>query len=119
MGHVKYTFKPSDFEAIACSPQVASIVLGIANKAKAIAEGLSADFVVTGDYEKSFEASVQVRQLPGDEGGHPHKAAVGVLLNTTDYALQVEYGVGGSAKRPTGPAHKVLKRTLGSLVLHD
>lgn len=118
MGKVTYNPRPNGrdgFAEMAVSPQIAALVLEVAEKAKGIAEGLSADFVVSGEYEKSFVASVQVQTLPGDRGGRAHKAAVATLLNTADYAVQVEYGVHGTAAAPSQSAHKVLKRTLIAL----
>lgn len=103
------------FAEMAIGPEIAAAVLAEAERARAIAEGLSADFVVTGDYIDSFSTDAQVLHLPGDFGGHPHDAVVGVLLNSSDHAVGVEYGHEGRSDAPTKKAHRILGRVLAAL----
>lgn len=103
------------FAEMAVGPEIAAAVLAEVERARAIAESLSADFVVSGDYIGSFETSAQVHRLPGDYGGRPHDAVVGILLNTSEHAVAVEYGFEGRAAAPTRKAHRVLGRTLAAL----
>lgn len=103
------------FAAMAVGPEVTAICLAEAQRAQAIAEGLAADFVRTGEYESSFEASVEIQHLPGDFGGTPHDAAVGILINTSAHAVAVEYGYEGRSDAETQSAHRVFGRTLAAL----
>lgn len=103
------------FAEMAVGPEISEAVLAIAAKAKAIAEGLSTDFVVSGDYIDSFEAYLEIKQLPAAGTSKAHSAACGVLENFADYAVAVEYGFKGRADAPTGKAHRVLGRTLAAL----
>lgn len=103
------------FAEMAVGPEVAAAVLAEARRAQGIAEGLSSDFVVTGDYIASFEAFVEIMKLPGDFGGRAHDAIVGVLENFSDHAVGVEYGFRGSDKAPTKENHRIFGRTLALL----
>lgn len=103
------------FAEMAVGPEIAAAVLAEAERARGIAESLSADFVVTGDYIASFQTDAEVQHLPGDFGGRAHDAVVGVLLNTSDHAVGVEYGYEGRSGAPTKKAHRVLGRTLAAL----
>lgn len=97
---------------ILVSPEVGTVLLAYAEKALAIAEGLSADFTKTGHYASSFETKVGVETLPV---GRAHLAQVATLTNTASYSLAVEYGFEGRSGKPTRSAHSVLRRTLGAL----
>jgi hypothetical protein len=110
-----FTLDSKGIEEIAVGPEVAAVVLAVAEKAKAIAEGLSTDFVVTGDYIDSFEATVEIQELPPAGSSSAHRAAVGVLANTSDHAVAVEYGFKGRSDAPTRKAHRVLGRTIAAL----
>lgn len=101
--------------AILVGEEISAIVLEIAEKAKGIAEGLSADFAVTGEYESSFVASAEVTSLPSAGSSQAHEAAVGTLTNTSGHAVAVEYGFAGRADNPTRKAHRVFGRTLAAL----
>jgi hypothetical protein len=110
-----FTLDSKGIAAIAVGPEVAAAVLAVVEKAKAIAEGLSIDFVETGDYIGSFEASVEIQELPAAGRSPSHRAAVGLLVNTSDHAVAVEYGFKGRSDAPTRKAHRVLGRTLAAL----
>lgn len=103
------------FAAMAVGPEVASAVGAVAEEAKTIAESLSVDFVVSGDYIGAFEASVEIQELPAAGRSGAHSAAVGILINTSDHAVAVEYGFKGRSAAPTRKAHRVLGRTLAIL----
>lgn len=85
--------------ALAESPEVAAAVKSKAEEAKSIAEGLSAEFAKTGEYESSFN----VRSY---ENTHLSPRASSILENTSDHAQAVEWG----NKRFPNP-HRVLART--------
>lgn len=111
------TFIP-DFDGLAkilIGPEITESLGSITEKAKGIAEGLSADFVDTGEYEGSFVTEVAIQGLPPAGSSRAHLAAVGTLLNTSDHAVAVEYGFEGRSDRPTKKAHRVLGRTLAAL----
>lgn len=111
------TFTPDSrgLAAIVVGEEVAADVLSIAKKAKGIAEGFSGDFEVTGEYESSFVASVEIQSLPEAGSSQAHEAAVGVLTNTSGHAISVEYGFKGRADKPGHDAHRVFGRTLAAL----
>lgn len=115
MGLKVTKFYPEALEAVVVTPAVGGACLTVAEKAKTIAEGFSADFTVTGHYERSFETRMEIRHLPGDKGGHAHDAMCAVLVNNADYSLDVEYGYEGRSKRMTRTAHRVLGRTAAAL----
>lgn len=103
------------FAEMAVGPEIVAAVQAVAEKAKAIALGLSTDFVVTGDYIDSFETYSATTQLPAMGSSPSHAAAVGFLTNTSDHAVGVEYGYRGRDDAPTKRAHRVLGRTLAML----
>ena len=103
------------FQEALLGPEVTAAVLAIAQEGKTIAEGLSADFVVSGEYESSFEVGTEIVHLPGDFGGTAHDAVVGIIHNTSDHAVAVEYGYQGRAGEPTSKAHRVFGRMLAAL----
>lgn len=100
---------------IVVGPEITEALQSITEKAKGIAEGLSADFADTGDYESSFVTEVAIQGLPAAGSSQAHLAAVGTLLNTSGHAVAVEYGFEGRSDRPTKKAHRVLGRTLAAL----
>jgi hypothetical protein len=104
------TFKPNHagFQAIAVGPEVAAVVTAIATKGLAIAEGLAADFIKTGDYAEGFEVRTEISELKTGFGSHP--VVVGVLENTSGHAAAVEWG-----NKHDNKAHHVLGRTLDGL----
>lgn len=110
-----YTPDHRGFAELAVGPELAAAVKAIAEEAKGIAEGLSSDFVVSGEYIGSFEASTEVRELPSAGRSPSHPAVVGILLNTSDHAVAVEYGYKGRSDAPTRRAHRVFGRTLAAL----
>lgn len=106
------SYKPNfaGFRAAINGPEVRAMLRAEAEKAKTVAEGLSQDFRVTGEYASSFETSiVEVT----DVGSGTRPAAR--LTNTAGYAAAVEWGFEGRAAEPTRSAHHVLKRTLDAL----
>lgn len=107
-------FQPDDagLQEILNSPEVGALLLGIINEGKAFAEAASADFAVSGHYAASFETALAI-ETHGTE--KPHTAQTATLRNTADYAVQVEYGIGGSHDAETGSAHNVLRRTRSAL----
>ena len=108
------TFKPNHagFRAMAVSPEIEAAVLAIAEKGKAEAIALSADFIKTGDYEKSFEVRPEITQLRTAFG--THDVATAVLENTSPHAAAVEWG-NAHDHRP----HRVLGRVLDGLQRHE
>lgn len=115
MADFTFTLNPAGIAAMAVGGEMQAAVKSIAEQAKGIAEGLSADFVVTGEYASSFVASVEIQELPSAGSSPAHPAAVGVLENTAGYAVAVEYGFKGRSDTPRGRAHRVLGRTLAAL----
>jgi hypothetical protein len=115
MAMVLRNFKPNDaaFKEMAVGPEIRAALKETAEKAKLIAEGLSASFVVTGDYEKSFE--ITETTLPAFGVDHPHPAAAARLTNTSDHAAAVEWGYQGSSHAQSSSAHRVLGKTLAAL----
>lgn len=103
------------FAEMAVGPEIAAACLAEAARAKAIAEGLSADFIVSGEYIASFEVRSEIIHLPGDHGGRAHDVAAGILDNTSGHAVAVEYGFEGRSAHPSRSAHRVLGRTLAAL----
>jgi hypothetical protein len=98
------------FDEILNGPEIKAALEAITEKAKGIAEGLSQDFRVTGEYADSFETSVEVESVAKGSD-----RLVGRLTNTAPYAAAVEYGYEGRADEPGQSAHHVLKRTLEAL----
>lgn len=92
------------FLAIANSTEMHEVLQQVVERAKGIAEGLAQDFRVTGDYADSF---VVADSTIAWEGEYPGPRAVGILLNTSDHAVAVEFG-NQHDHRP----HRVLGRTL-------
>lgn len=103
------------FAEMAVGPEISEAVLDIANKAKAIAEGFSTTFVVSGDYIEKFEPYLEIKELPAAGASPAHRAACGILENFSEHAVGVEYGFRGRSDAPTGKAHRVLGRTLAAL----
>ena len=108
------TFKPNHagFRAMAVGPEVAAAVLSVAEKGRAEAEALSADFAKTGDYEKSFVVRPEVTQLRTGFGSHA--VATAILENVSPHAAAVEWG-NARDHRP----HRVLGRVLDGLQRHE
>lgn len=106
------TFKSNSagWAAMAVGEEMTGIVRAEAERAKAIAEGLSADFEKTGDYLSSFNVRTEIVALETRAGSHP--VVAGILENVSDHAAAVEWG---NAHDHT--AHHVLSRTLDAL--HD
>lgn len=115
MASGKFIMDHQGFAQMAVGPEVAAAVLAAAENAKAIAEGLSTDFRVTGDYQDSFEAFLEIKELPAGGSSQPHRAACGILENFSDHAVGVEYGYRGRAQAETKKAHRVLGRTLAAI----
>lgn len=107
-----FTLDEDGIAEILVSEEVGAVLLAIMKEGQAFAEAASADFAKTGHYASSFETSVGIETLPV---GRAHEAQVATLINTADYALDVEYGYHGRSKRMTSSAHGVLRRTLGAL----
>lgn len=103
------------FAEMAVGPEIAAAVKAEAERAKAIAEGLSTYFIVTSEYIDSFEVAVEVQELPSAGRSPAHAAAVGILRNLSGHAVGVEYGYRGRSDAPTKKAHRVLGRTLAAL----
>lgn len=104
------TFKPNSagFRAMAAGPEVAAAVRAEAEKAKLIAEALSQDFRVTGEYASSFVVTEGETELQTEFG--PHAVATGTLTNTSAHAAAVEWGNAND-----DVAHHVLGRTAAAL----
>lgn len=92
---------------IARSPAVRAALAAVANKGKAIAEGLSADFADTGDYASHFKVEAETIEWRGE---YPGRRAAAYLVNDAPYAAAVEWGNSRDHK-----PHHVLGRTLGML----
>lgn len=93
------------FAALARSPEIRAAVVAEAERGKAIAEGLAAEFTRTGAYARSFNVRSDDVEITTDEG--PSVRAAGILENTSDHALAVEFG-NAHDHQP----HFVLARTL-------
>lgn len=102
-----YRANDAGFKQIAVSAQMRKALAEVAEKAKGIAEGLSQDFRVTGEYVDSFEVREATIEWTGEHSG-PRAAAQ--LVNTSDHAAAVEWGNEHSHKN-----HRVLGRTLDAL----
>lgn len=105
-----YTLRSAGFAEMAVGPEMQRVMASLGEEAKGIAESLSTDFVVSGDYIGSFESDVEIIDLPG---GHPVAAAI--VRNTSGHAVAVEYGYEGRHDAPTGKAHRVFGRTLAAM----
>jgi hypothetical protein len=108
------TYKPNHagFREMAVGSEIATAVLAIAEKGKAEAEAMSADFTDSGDYEKSFHVRPEITQLRTGFG--THSVATAILENTSDHAAAVEWGNAHSHK-----PHRVLGRVLDELQRHE
>lgn len=100
----RFVSKSSAWKEAAVGPEAQAMVLAVAEKAQAIAEGLSTDFTKSGDYIESFHVRLDVVHEAGAE------RAAGILENTSDHAAAVEWGNAHDHR-----AHHVLGRTLGAL----
>lgn len=102
------TYQPNfgGFAAMAVGPEMVEAVRTEAERAKAVAEAMSEDFRVTGEYADSFEVTSEFVEISG------HLRAAGRLTNTAPYAAAVEWGDSHDRK-----PHRVLGRTL--LQLND
>lgn len=103
------SFRPNwkGFEALANGPEARAMVKAEAERAKAIAEGLSQDFRITGDYADSFEVQ---ETTVGPAEGFKHRHAAARLVNTSDHAAAVEFG-NEHVRQP----HRVLRKTLEAM----
>jgi hypothetical protein len=115
MSDFKFVLNPKGIAAMAVGAEMSEAMGSIAEKAKSIAESLSSDFVVSGDYIGSFEAEVAERALPAAGTSPAHTVAAAVLRNTSGHAVAVEYGYKGRADEPTRKAHRIFGRTLAQL----
>lgn len=108
------TFKANSagFREMAVSPEIAAAVLAIAEEGKAEAEGLSSDFIRTGDYIASFGVRPAITELRTGFGSHA--VATAILENTSDHAAAVEWGNSHDHR-----AHRVLGRVLDGLQRHE
>lgn len=93
--------------AIARSPAVRAALLAVAEKGKAIAIGMSADFTDTGDYISHFKVEDDTIDWVGE---YPGRRAAANLINDSDHAAAVEFGNSRDHK-----PHHVLARTLDAL----
>lgn len=108
-----YRINNKGFNDIANGPEVKAALLAIAEKAKAKAEALSAEFADTGNYSRSFE----IREESVSDVGRSSRAAA-ILENTASYAAHVEAGHQDEQGREIR-GHHVLQRTLESLENDD
>jgi len=99
-------FQPNHagIQALALGPEIRAVLGAKGEQAKSIAESLSEDFRVSGDYAEGFELEAGTR-----ETGRNRRAQV-TLVNTSDHAAAVEWG-NARDHRP----HRVLGRTLDQL----
>lgn len=104
------TYKPNSagFREMAIGSEIRAAVKAEAERARAIAEGLSQDFRVSGEYADSFVVASDTVDLHTGFGSHA--VAAGVLTNTSGHAAAVEYGNEHDHK-----PHHVLGRTLAGL----
>lgn len=93
---------------MAVGGELRAAVVAVAEKGKAVGEGLAQDFRVTGDYAASFEVTSATVRLDTSAGSHD--VAAGVLTNTSDHAAAVEWG-----NEHDHRAHRVLGRILDRL----
>lgn len=102
-------YEPDDkgFNEIARSPAVRAALRAVAEKGKAIAIGLSADFAETGDYASHFKVEDDTVDWIGE---YPGRRAAANLINDSDHAAAVEWGNSRDHK-----PHHVLGRTLDAL----
>lgn len=111
-----YKANEAEIKKFLNSEQVRQPLRDVGEKGKAIAQGLAADFRITGEYEESFyvaDASVITR------GAYPGPRAAVILGNDADYAAAVEWGYEGRSDAETHSAHRVLGKTLAALETAD
>lgn len=108
-------FKPNPawFKAMAIGPEIRAVLQEVAEKGEGIAEGLSQDFRITGEYADSFEVSTETILDFG--GKYPGPRAAARLENTAPYAMDVEYGHGERHDAAPEDGHRVLGKTLDML----
>lgn len=104
----EYVSNEAGWKAAAVSPSVGDAVLEIANRGLEVAQALSAEFAITGEYATAFEVELITTTLRTEHG--THKVLAGVLVNRSGYAMAVELGNSHDHK-----AHHVLGRTLDAL----
>lgn len=96
------------FEEILVGPEVAGVLDTEVKGIQAVAEADAATFAVTGHYAGSFESRVEVQPvIKGDP------RSIGIVVNTADYSLGVEYGWKGRSGEFSPKAHKTLTRAIG------
>lgn len=81
------------------SPEMLAAMQTLARNGQAFAVADAATYVDTGHYSSSFESSAEVK---GDR-------AHGILRNTDDAALQIEYGTSDT------PVRRTLRRAMDSM----
>ena len=109
--HIKIDFElnRSGIREIANGPEIVRVLESIiANLGKPVAEGLSAEFIHSGDYERSFR--VENTHTVAGPPEWPMRRASCRLVNISDHAVIVEVGTKNS------PAHHIMRKTLEHLV---
>jgi hypothetical protein len=106
-----FTPNPAGIHALAVGPEMTSLVLAVAEKGKLEAEAFAAEFIKSGDYEKSF---VVRSKIAGTVKPGSAKRATAILENTSGHAAAVEWGNAHNHK-----THRVLGRVLDGLQRHE
>jgi hypothetical protein len=104
----RYVPNDAGFQALAVGDEIRAACLAEAERAQVIAQGLAADFTVTGEYESSFDTRSDT--VPLATGYGTHAVAAGILENTADHAAAVEWG-NAHDHQP----HRVFGRTLEAM----
>lgn len=104
-----YRRNKAGFAAIAVGPELRKALVEIAEKGKAHAEALAAEFSDIDGYAGAFKVEPVTIEWSGRHAG-PRAAAR--LVNTSEHAAAAEWGGYGRKGSKPGPAHRVLGRTL-------
>lgn len=111
-----YRPNSNGFRAIGVGPEMRKVLAAVAEKGKAHAEALAAQFSSTDDSDgeaTSYAERFEVQDVTVEwSGRHPGPRAAARLVNTSEYAAAVEWGGYGRPGSEPGPAHRVLGRTL-------
>ncbi len=115
--HSEFVANNKGINQIAVGPEIRAALWQVAEKAKAIAQGIATESIRTGDYADSFELREETVTLPKDKYKRPRAAVI--LENTSPHAVFVEVGHRDDNTKQEIPGHHVLSRTLDELMQTD
>jgi xanthine/CO dehydrogenase XdhC/CoxF family maturation factor len=120
-----FTLNRQGIADLAVGPEMQATMKALSEDAKKIGEGLAQDFRSGEEYPRkdeeiapyadSFEARVEILDLPAAGESSAHRAACAVLVNTSGHAIAVEYGYEGRADAPGRKPHRIFGRILAML----